>query len=171
MSKSSLKSSTHSKIFLKFVAKTLQKKSLMPRLFFFLTMVSKVKYATLHFYSRNEIIFDKTGFCEKIVLLIVDKQNQHPDPMRLMLWGYNTDGKNVKGDFARNYERVRVNTLSKEQIREASKIPYIVPPLTSYSQEVTLRIKAILFWIESNKSSLKRFERVSYKKVNRSELI
>jgi len=38
-------------------------------------------------------------------ILYVDKDHKHPDPMKRLLWGWDKDGNDVPGEYARYYER------------------------------------------------------------------
>lgn len=125
-------------------------------------MDPKIKYVALEFYSRQEYFTDAAGSGIKQSLLIVDKENRHPDPLRKLIWGYDVDGQDVSGDFIRKFERICPNTLSSEEIKQARRIKYKVPPFTVHSQEILIRQKAILSWIEMHQSKLKQLERKNY---------
>jgi len=72
-------------------------------------------------------------------LVYVDADHKHPDPSKIMLWGWNEKGETIS-DFKRYFERKG----------KSIEIPYKVPSrgITANSEK-TLKILAIKKWIET----------------------
>lgn len=72
-------------------------------------------------------------------LVYVDADHKHPDPSKIMLWGWNEKGENIS-DFKRYFEK-KGKTI---------EIPYKVPTRgITANAEKTLKFMAIKKWIET----------------------
>lgn len=69
----------------------------------------------------------------------VDKENMHPDPMKKMIWGFDSCGETFPGDFKGRFTR----------IGEPIKIPYDTTGALTASDERKRKLNAIRSYIHS----------------------
>jgi len=96
----------------------------------FLNVIGKGRgEATLLAYEYQENLWSDP------IIVYVDKENRHPDPSKLLIWGYDKNGDLVKGDFKRNFTRLK-------KIRPI-KVAYRIPPRLSALQEKEIHVESI----------------------------
>jgi hypothetical protein len=70
----------------------------------------------------------------------VDKEDMHPDPSKLLLWGYDDCGETVKGDYKRSFTR-KGKTV---------RIPYSITHVYTASDEKKQKVQAIRKYLRSS---------------------
>lgn len=69
----------------------------------------------------------------------VDKDHMHPDPNKMLIWGWNDCGENVPGDFKRSFHK----------IGEPVHIPYDTRGARTAHAETERKLEAIRGYIRS----------------------
>ncbi len=99
--------------------------------------------ATLIPYKYNGGIMSAGDGLNPGETLYVDKDNQHPDPMKLMLWGWDKDGNDVSGEYARYYERAG----------KPIEVLYDMPKHSTASQEKSAKFTAIREFLKNGQKN------------------
>ena len=83
-------------------------------------------------------------------ILVVDKDNQYPDPMKMLIWGRNHKGEEIPGDFAMYMQKVRVKGIG-----DKVTISYHPEQGMTYDQIKGQRASIIKQWISEHEGLLK----------------
>lgn len=103
---------------------------------------------TLLFYFKPLGFFTSEEGSKEI--LIVDKDNQYPDPMKKLIWGWNHKGQEIPGDFAKYMQKVRVKGIGGKVT-----ISYHPEQGMTSNQIKDQRASIIKQWISEHENRLK----------------
>lgn len=76
------------------------------------------------------------------LVIFVDKENVHPDPLGKLIWGYDISGEVIHGDFQSRFTRMPGKPF---------KVPYNIEGCMGHTEERVAKLRAIKAFIKTLK--------------------